>query len=143
MSDNLIQDIRDQVAEINRKTPRITPLMIKTIWWLLVLFLFLVMVDLTLMDRIKTWTKRPVDSWNNVQVLTDRNELATAYEMALRLEKKAPSNYYGYFLKGRLLIAMNRMEEAVEQLRKAYALFPDDVIAEELAVSTKALEQKK
>jgi len=93
-------------------------------------------------DAIRGWTKKPVDSWNSVEPLANRADLAAAYQMALRLEKRAPGDYTAAYHKGDIMVQMGKLDLALQEYQKAYQAYPNPTVEERVATVTKALEMK-
>jgi tetratricopeptide (TPR) repeat protein len=141
MNDDILNVIRQEISELNRKTPRVPPWAVFLAIGLLLIFLATITVDV-LHDAIRGWTKKPVDSWKTVEVLANRADLAAAYEMAVRLEKKAPNDYTAAYHKGDILVQMDKLDLALQAYEKAYQAYPDTKLEDRIATVKKALEMK-
>jgi len=141
MTDEVLEDIRQQIAELNRKTPRIRPWYVRLCAVLFILFLAGAATESLTSALAKNKKCRPVDSWTMVESLVDRGELAAADAMMLRLEKKAPA--IAIYHKGDILREMGRVDEALVEYKKLYEACPNDACAERVRTLTKVVDQMK
>ncbi len=115
--------------------------------WLVIICVFIILaISIPLVSHkiIRSNTcPQPVDSWQEVRNLRDRQDIDKAKEMVQRLIKNHPSYYWGYLELGYLYLELGNEKEAEENFARAYNLFPTKENEEKLDAVRKVIEKKK
>ena len=139
MSEEVLNDIRQQIAELNRKTPRIKAWYVRLVAVLFLLFVLMAAVD-SMLGAFKRTRKPPVDSWRAVETLVDCGEPDQAYAMLQRLEKKAPT--IAVYHTGEILLQMGKLDLALAAYKRLYEIYPSEGCEGRIRTLTKVLEER-